>query len=82
MLPPGRTKLLTRPAPTASGRLTNTIDTVRGLRQGDHGLSAVGEELRRERNQFRQRRLLRRIRHNCDPCVSRATLSDNTGCAL
>jgi hypothetical protein len=72
------------PAPTVSRRLTHTIGIVRGrLRQSGHGLSTVGEDdLRRERNQFRQRRLLRRIRRYCDLCVSRATLSDDAGRVL
>ena len=56
-LPPGRARLSTKPAPTGSGTITNTIGTVRVICcKGSHGRSASGKNhVRRKRQQFAPR---------------------------
>ena len=55
-LPPGRARLSTKPAPTGSGTITNTIGTVRvACSNGADGRAASGQDdVRRERDQFRR----------------------------
>ena len=55
-LPPGRARLSTKPAPTGSATIANTIGTVRvACSNGAHGRGARGQDdVRRERDQFRR----------------------------
>ena len=55
-LPPGRARLSTKPAPTGSATIANTIGTVRvACSNGRHGRGARGQDdVRRERDQFRR----------------------------
>jgi len=53
MLPPGRARLATTPAPTGSAACTNTIGTLRVSRRRDRG--GHGQDgIRRERDQLRR----------------------------
>ena len=56
VLPPGRARLSTKPAPTGSGTFANTIGTVRvACSNGASGAGASGQDdVRRERDQFRR----------------------------
>src|SRR5215831_3757369 len=46
-MPPGRARVSTKPAPTGSATLTNTIGTLRGARNSQ-------DDIGRESNQFRR----------------------------
>ena len=55
-LPPGRARLSTKPAPTGSGTIANTIGTVRVACSNAPQLAAASgqDDVRRERDQFRR----------------------------
>ena len=55
-LPPGRARLSTKPAPTGSGTITNTIGTVRVACSNGATVAvpAGQDDVRRERDQFRR----------------------------
>src|SRR5262249_53415496 len=54
ILPPGRAKLSTKPAPTGSGVAANTIGTVRVARRNGRSTARGEDHIRRKRNQFRR----------------------------
>ena len=54
-LPPGRARLSTKPAPTGSATIVNTIGTVRVACSNGPAVAADGQDdVRRERGQFRR----------------------------